>query len=313
MKSKDGIMGLIVGDALGVPVEFTKREYLDKYPIKAMVGYGTYHQAPGSFSDDSSLNLATIDSFINFPEINYDDLMGRFTNWYDNGRYTPNNFSFDIGNTTLESIEKYKNGENPLNCGGDGERNNGNGSLMRVLPLAYLIGPKDKLEKGDIEKIYNLSSLTHKHIRSKIACHMYCQIAVKLLNNMELKEAISEGIDDTVKYYNDNDKFQEEKECFIRIIDKTIFYAEINNIKSSGYVIDTLEAAIWSLINTNSYKEALLKSVNLGEDTDTVAAVTGGLAGIYYGYYNIPSDWVNTIKRKDEILNLLEKFDKIIQ
>lgn len=313
MKSKDGIMGLIVGDALGVPVEFTKREYLDKYPIKTMIGYGTYHQAPGSFSDDSSLNLATIDSFINYPEINYDDLMERFANWYYDGKYTPNNISFDIGNTTLESIEKYKNGEDPLNCGGDGERNNGNGSLMRILPLVYIIGPKNKLEKEDVEKIYKLSSLTHKHIRTKIACHIYCQIAVKLLNKMELNKAISEGIDDTVKYYSNNKEFQEEKKYFKRIIDKTIFNTEINNIKSSGYVIDTLEAAIWSLVNTNSYKDALLKSVNLGEDTDTVAAVTGGLAGIYYGYSNIPTEWVDTIKRKDEILNLLERFDKIIQ
>lgn len=313
MKSKDGIMGLIVGDALGVPVEFTKREYLDKYPIKTMIGYGTYHQAPGSFSDDSSLNLATIDSFINYPEINYDDLMERFANWYYDGKYTPNNISFDIGNTTLESIEKYKNGEDPLNCGGDGERNNGNGSLMRILPLVYIIGPKNKLEKEDVEKIYKLSSLTHKHIRTKIACHIYCQISVKLLNKMELNKAISEGIDDTVKYYSNNKEFQEEKKYFKRIIDKTIFNTEINNIKSSGYVIDTLEAAIWSLVTTNSYKDALLKSVNLGEDTDTVAAVTGGLAGIYYGYSNIPTEWVDTIKRKDEILNLLERFDNIIQ
>ncbi|OWT33160.1 ADP-ribosylglycohydrolase [Methanobrevibacter sp. 87.7] len=312
IESKDGIMGLIVGDALGLPVSFLEREELNNSPVKTMIGYGTYNKEPGTFSDDSSLSLATIDSFINYPKIDYDDLMERFRKWHDNGEYTQDKISFDIGNTTLESIEKYKDGEKPLNCGGKGERDNGNGSLMRILPVAYLIGPKEKLEKDDVDKIYKISSLTHDHIRSKIACHIYCQIAVKLLNNMELNKAISEGIDDTINYYKDNKEFLKEKENFKRIINKSIFNKEVNDIKSSGYVIDTLEASIWSLVTTKSYKEALLKCVNLADDADTIGAVTGGLAGIYYGYSKIPKEWLNTIKGKDKILNFLKKFDKII-
>ncbi len=311
MNSKDGIIGLIIGDALGVPVEFKSREELEKNPIEKMIGYGTYNKAPGTFSDDSSLTLATIDSIIEHPEIDYEDMITRFSNWYHNGDYTSDGETFDVGHTTVLAISRYNEGVNPLKCGGGYEHDNGNGSLMRILPIAYLIN--ERMSSEDVELIYNVSGLTHNHKRSKIACHLYCQIAVKLLNNdISIKDSINQSIDEILKYYKDDKEFNMERGRFERIFSGEIFDLDMDDIKSSGYVIDTLEAVLWTLANTNSYREALLKSVNLGSDTDTVGAICGGLAGIYYGYDSIPEEWLNTIERKEDILNLLDDFDKTI-
>ncbi len=313
MKSKEGIMGFVVADALGVPYEFVKREDLDEYPINDMIGHGTYNQPKGSFSDDSSMILCTIDSIICKKEIDYDEIMSRFLKWYNDGEYTPNGKCFDIGKTTIKGLSNYEIGISPLKCGSKKERDNGNGSLMRILPIAYYIGPKDHLESEDVDLIYNISRLTHSHIRCLISCHIYCEIICNLLkNDGNLRELISKSIDNIIGYYKDKDEREEFNNHFRRIIDKSIFDESRDNISSKGYVISSLEAALWSLVNTTNYKDAVLKAANLGEDTDTIAAISGGIAGIYYGYEHIPEDWVNSIIKKDKILDLLDKFDEII-
>ena len=312
MKSKDGIMGFVVGDALGVPVEFERREDLDIEPIVDMIGHGTYNQPKGSFSDDSSMIFATIDSIINTDEIDYEDIMTCFLDWYKHGKYTPTGYCFDIGITTRIGLLNYEEGFHPVQCGGRDERDNGNGSLMRILPMAYYIGPKDSLEVEDVELIYDISKLTHGHPRSLISCHIYCEIACNLLkNDGNLREIMAQSFDNIKEYYKDHE-FKDELIHFERILDKSIFDEDRDNISSKGYVITTLEAVIWSLANTTNYKDAVLKAVNLGRDTDTITAICGGIAGIYYGYDSIPEDWINSIIKKDEILDLLDKFDKFI-
>ena len=140
MKVKDGICGLIIGDALGVPVEFTSREYLKENPVTDMMGYGTYNMPPGTWSDDSSMAIATMASIVNRQGIDYNDLMCEFIEWVDNGKYTQYKDTFDYGSTTINGIYNYKSGRNPLECGGTDGRDNGNGSLMRILPLAFIPG-----------------------------------------------------------------------------------------------------------------------------------------------------------------------------
>lgn len=313
MNSKDGIMGFIIGDALGVPVEFQSRESLEKNPIKEMTGYGTYGKAPGTFSDDSSLTLATIDSIVNHPEIDYEDMMSRFADWYNNSAYTTDGDTFDVGHTTALAISRHNEGKDALKCGGRHGHDNGNGSLMRILPIAYL--SNKKMDTEDVKIIYNVSSLTHSHIRSKIACHIYCQIACILLNDKDIsiKDGINKAIEYILEFYKDDDGFKREEDNYKRILSHEVYYLNIDDVKSSGYVIDTLEAVIWTLVNTSSYKEALLKAVNLGGDTDTIAGICGGIAGIYYGYDTIPDEWLDTLLCKDKILKLLEKFDNIIE
>lgn len=184
MKIKAGICGFVVGDALGVPAEFSSRETLQKNPVKTITGYGTYNMPPGTYSDDTSMTLATMSSICNKKTIDYEDIQSEFLEWLLNGKYTQYGETFDYGNTTYESLLRFKNGFEALKCGGVSERDNGNGSLMRILPLAFI-------HDIDYETIENISSLTHGHLRSKIACVFYVELAKSMIsNNLTIKEHV---------------------------------------------------------------------------------------------------------------------------
>ena len=333
---KSGIFGLVVADALGVPYEFNSREYCDANPMTDMIGYGTYNQEPGTWSDDSSMALATLDGLTNsfefdFDEgfyisnfskiINYADIMEKFASWLFDGEYTPYGEVFDHGATTFKGIANYKfeNCE-PILSGAKGERDNGNGSLMRILPIAYFIfflSLKYSFSKYDMmEAIHNLSSLTHRHKRSQMACGIYVIIGIELLRNcfeendekLSLEEVVNNGISLAKEYYFDNEYFKHQFSHFDRVFSLKIQDLPRDEIQSGGYVISTLEASIWCLLNNDSYKETALAAVNLGKDTDTTACVVGGLAGIYYGYENIPTHWLEQIAKYDYINELIENF-----
>ena len=299
MKVKDGIIGFVVGDALGVPVEFCNRYELQEDPVIGMIGHGTYNQPSGTWSDDSSMTLATMTSIINKKGVDYTDIMDEFCNWCFNAKYTPHGEVFDIGNTTSRGLFRYRDGCAALNSGGDSTHDNGNGSLMRILPLAYL-------PEIDYETVENVSALTHAHYRSKIACVLYVEIAKSMLSNdgLTIGEHIDNSCEKIKEYYNGN----EELIHFERIFNND-FSGEI---LSGGYVIDTLETVVYCLRNTDNYADAVLKAVNLGGDTDTNAAICGGLAGIYYGYDSIPIDWIEEIAKVDELLSLCEKFEEYL-
>ena len=296
MKVKDGIIGLVVGDALGVPVEFTSRSELEENPVTRMEGNGMYNQPAGTWSDDTSMTLATMTSIINKKGIDYDDIMDEFIEWYINSKYTNSDDGrFDIGITTINALNNYRNGAQALESGCDGERENGNGSLMRILPLAYI---KDI----DYETIENVSGVTHAHKRSKIACVLYVEIAKSMLENDDLtiEEHINSACDKIKEYY----KGSEELKHFQKIFDN-----DLDDINGKGYVIYTFECVVHCLLTTDNYMAAVLKAVNIGEDTDTNAAICGGLAGIYYGFDSIPVDWTNQINRIDYLLSLCEEYE----
>lgn len=306
---KSGIYGLIIGDAMGVPVEFTSREDRKKNPITDMTGYGTYNQPEGTWSDDSSMVLATLASIKDRGRIDYKDIMDRFHNWCMYGAYTPFDEVFDIGIATSRAIMKYSNGAKPLESGGKTEWDNGNGSLMRILPVClYIFEQQRDMKLSDdelIDIIHNCSALTHAHLRSKIACGIYYFLVKAILDkDGELIERLQQGVDNAFKYYGEST--ESELDNYNRLISLSEFKdTPENQIKSTGYVVYTLEAAIWCLVNSSSYEEVILKAVNLGDDTDTVAAITGGLAGLYYGYDNIPDKWKSKLQKREWIESLL--------
>ena len=306
---KSGIYGLVVGDAMGVPVEFTYGEDRKIDPVTDMIGYGTYNQPEGTWSDDSSMALATLVSIRDKGEIDYKDIMERFHDWCMYGAYTPFDEVFDIGIATSRAIMKYSNGAKPLESGGKTEWDNGNGSLMRILPVCLYIVEQQKYKKlsdGEaIDIIHNCSALTHAHLRSKIACGIYYFLVKAVLNkDGELIERLQQGVDNAFKYYGEST--ESELDNYNRLISLSEFKdTPENQIKSTGYVVYTLEAAIWCLVNSSSYEEVILKAVNLGDDTDTVAAITGGLAGLYYGYDNIPHKWRSKLQKREWIDSLL--------
>lgn len=294
----DGIMGLVVGDALGVPVEFKRR---DTFTVTDMIGYGTHNQPPGTWSDDSSLIFATLDSMVKLGKVDPPDIMRNFFYWLKNGMFTPYGQVFDVGGGTRRAIVRFANGKDAAKCGGKTRLDNGNGALMRILPVAML---PDYLEKE--QDILSVAHLTHAHFISDFACFVYAAIVKNLMNKMKKEEAVSTAIQGYQEQIQNILIFRE----YSRLSDIQVLKRA--EIKSSGYVVDTLEAAIWCFLNTNTYRDCVLAAVNLGEDTDTVAAVAGGIAGIIYGCggeRGIPDEWITQIARKDWIRELCDNFE----
>lgn len=269
---KDAIYGFIIGDALGVPYEFNNR---GMFKCTDMIGHGTWDQPVGTWSDDSSMTLATLDSIKKTGKINLNDMRKRFEDWAFNGAYTANGNVFDIGTTTYRALNEKR--------GIDDILSNGNGSLMRILPLAFI----ESTEK----QIASVSAITHGHDISKLACRIYVHIAKQILKGKTLEEILPK-----LTFVITNTVFE-------RLT--SIGELPESEIKSTGYVVDTLEAVLWCLCNTDNYKDAVLKAVNLGGDTDTIAAITGGLAGIMYGYKSIPKEWIDKLRNKELIESII--------
>lgn len=311
----DAVLGFVVGDALGVPAEFKSRETLRIKPVTDMTGYGTHNQPAGTWSDDSSMTIATMEwlSEMGNTDPDYTLLMDKFSNWMMNGDYTPYGHTFDYGISTRRAVKNYNHGMEPLQCGGQTEYDNGNGSLMRILPAALrksreLAG--ENVESADF--IFDVSAVTHVHLRSKIGCLIYSKIIADLLYSQgEAKfDALKRSLSICKKYLEniEDEQIAYEIGKYGRLWDLEAFRnLKENDIQSSGYVVDTLEAAIWCFLNTENYKDCVLKTVNLGEDTDTVGAVAGGLAGLYYGLEDIPEAWIEILPKREWIIELVGK------
>ena len=301
----DSIIGHAIGDAMGVPTEFCIREKLLQHPVKEMIGSDKTGQPAGSWSDDTSMEIATIDSFIQNKEFNYDDIMHKWEEWINEAKYTANNDTFDVGRTCLRAIRNHSLGTEPLKCGIDGEQSNGNGSLMRILPVA-LYSYYRKLDVNEIIKLTNeLSSLTHKLDISKLGCYIYVSYIMFLLDGKNKNEAyeLIKTLD-----YSTYDEYAISK--YERILKNDIASYTIDNILSTGYVVDTLECSLWILLNANSYKETIIATTNIGNDTDTIGAIAGSMAGIIYGYDSIPTSWIDKLMRKDYLIGLASDFEK---
>jgi len=308
-KIKGALFGLAVGDALGVPVAFKSRENLKAFPVKGMTGYGSWNQPSGTWSDDSSLAFCLTESLTNGYDL--DDIAGNFIKWYQQGYWGAHYKVFDIGGATRFAIERLIKGASPLLSGGMMEEDNGNGSLMRIMPLLFHI--KDLTLEERYVKVKEVSSITHAHFRSVFACFIYLEMALLILFGATAGEALS-SMQKTVKKFADNKGFNRtEVNLFSKVLNEDIKNVQQSSIYSGGYVLNTIEASIWCLLNTDKYADAVLKAVNLGHDTDTTACVTGGLAGLLYGYDEIPLVWVNEITRKDDIEELANRLLKSIK
>lgn len=299
---KSGMLGLIVGDALGVPVEFESRQDLAHDPVIDMRDGGAHGQPRGTWSDDSSMALCLMESLKG--GLDYDDQMARFFRWADEGYMTPFGEVFDMGIATRKALQRFMQGTPALLCGGTSIHDNGNGSLIRILPLAmYLnakIGPDFPDRPESYHIIHTASGLTHAHPISQIACSLYCGIANEFLCHRYRPEDIQDAIE-RVKTFYKAPKWASWLCTFKRVDIPIMDQLFSDDIQSSGYVVSTLEAALWCLLTTNSFRDCLIQAVNLGQDTDTVAAVAGGLAGLKYGLESIPQDWLAVIARREEI------------
>lgn len=246
------VYGAAVGDALGVPYEFKPR---DTFVCSDMTGHGTYDMPAGTWSDDTSMTIATCESILWNEGIDAADILNNFREWMYKGAFTPTGYAFDKGNTTREAVQSGH--------GLTDEWSKGNGSLMRISPLAAT-------DCTD-EQIREVSAITH-------ATDLCCELCVSFVNMLR-------------DVHNAPERSKMIVGEYLPISSRTR-----TEIASSGYVQDTYEAAIWCFLTTGSYQECVLKAVNLGSDTDTTACVAGALAVSCYGIDSIPERWVQLLR-----------------
>lgn len=291
-----GMLGLLVGDACGVPYEFRRPEELPPLRKLGMIppkGFlRTYAHVPlGTWSDDGAQALCLFASLCACRQYHAHDFASRLLRWHDHGYLAVENYVFDIGNQTSMSIARLKKGLNTSDSGLSGERNNGNGSLMRSLPLALLHRGDDVALVVDAQR---QSKLTHKHPRAQICCALYCLWARREYQHHP--EPWEDAVATLRQLYQVNPEFLHELNEYIRP-------DEPPHGTGSGYVVDALNSARLACQET-SYQTVIQRAISLGNDTDTTACIAGGIAGLRYGIEGIPQAWLEAL-RGSEILDRL--------
>ena len=298
---KAAIFGHAIGDTLGLPVEFMSREKLAIHPVTDFLPWDLAGGKKGIWSDDTSMTLSTLKSLTEQGRFVPDDLMEQFRSWIQHGTLTPFGRAIGIGRTTFRTVMDYSGGKK---AGGTSGRDKGNGSLMRIAPIIlyqhFALGDKITWE-GKIRDIHRASALTHATETAMTACGIYAFLMDGLLEEAS-SLSIQTGLQRAENFY----KGSAEAETFSFLFSKDFPQASRSHIHSSGYVVDTLEAAVWCLATTNDYPACVLKAVNLGGDTDTIAAVAGALAGVLYGVEAIPEKWLSSLALRAEIETLCE-------
>ena len=298
---KASIYGYIVGDAVGLPLKNKKRKDLLKKPVNEMLSMTGYNDI-GYWSINTSFVIATLDSIIeNNIKINYTDIMRKYIDITNTNKYLSNDsFNKEIDKNIITCLDKFKDNNIPTSCGNKTYEDNDNKALARMLPIVLYCYYK-KVKEDDI---YNLvkkySSLTHAHQLSIMASYIYVRYMLAILKGKDKNTAYN-----VLKYIDYNKYFRKEIISEYSRIINNISDLELSEINSTDNVVDTIEAILWIIVNTNSYKQAIIGAINLGGDTNTISALVGSIAAIIYGVDDIPSKWIDNIKKKDYINNLI--------
>ena len=298
---KGAIYGLLIGDAVGVPYEFNLPEQLPSYDKTDMISPShfqkTYPNIPfGTWSDDGAQALCLLDSLLYKNKLDPEDFMNRMCNWYQHGYMAVDFQVFDVGVQTAESIRKYLQGVQLDQVAKNDEHANGNGSLMRVLPLAiWHTGTDAQL----IQDAYAQSHVTHAHLRAKVCCALYCLWARSILNGLNIENAWHDAVAKLRNYFQDKPEDLAQLEFYIRP-------DELEKGNGSGYVVDCLKSARYAL-QQPTYQDVVKTAIALGRDTDTTACVAGGIAGLYYGFDAIPQVWIEQLRGKEMVELLLAR------
>ena len=249
--------------------------------------------------------------------VNLSSIALNFYLWKNRGFWSARGEVFDIGITTFDSINEIKeildNGHpNDLKLLKlkASEFDNGNGSLMRIIPLLFFIIGKPIEEQ--FETVWEVSALTHKHIRAAMSCMIYLKMGEFILNGLNKEKAYIETQNSITELWKKINFEDAERIHFRNLIQKDIRNLEEDSLKSGGYVIEVLESSFYYFLKCNSYKETVLSIINIGHDTDTSAAIVGGLGGLYYGVDNIPEEWLQQIAKYNDIENLAERLNEKI-
>lgn len=303
---RGAIYGALVGDALGVPVEFSLRAERDADPVQEMRSGGYWRQLAGTWSDDGAMLLCTAEGICE--GFSAERLGSLYVSWMNAGHWAARHKVFDVGRTTETALSRIAEGSSWAASGEDGEGDNGNGSLMRILPIGLRF--RNAEAATIMRHAADASRITHAHPRSLVACGFYSVVISEVVNGAALPEAIHRALpvlSEAVATLPD------ERVVFGRLLGGRLAESPRESIRSSGYVMHTLEAALWCGLTHNSFKEGVLAAVNLGSDTDTTGCVTGGLLGALYGYEAIPHEWIAELPRRADVDALLERFTPVYE
>ncbi len=276
------LFGSAVGDAVGITLEFSRRDSAP--PLTDLVGGGPFHLQAGQWTDDTAMALALGESLCECNGLNLLDVMERFIAWYRHGRYSCTGHCFDIGMTTRQALDRFLETGNP-EAGSGSPRAAGNGSLMRLAPVPIFYHAD--LSAG-IEAARRQSLTTHGAAEPVDACAAYAELLIRAINGASKAEALACVIPDLTP-------------AIAAIINGSWRDKSRDQISSSGYVVHSLEAALWCVGRSTNFREAVLLAANLGDDADTVAAITGQLAGALWGMDGIPADWLAKLAWREQI------------
>lgn len=295
------LLGLAVGDAVGTTLEFKPPGTFS--PINDLVGGGPFGLAPGQWTDDTSMALCLAESLIEQKGFNPIDQLEKYLQWYHHGHLSSTGECFDIGNTTASALLRFEQTHSPY-CGDKNPRSAGNGSIMRLapVPLFFAHNPTEAIEKSG-----DSSRTTHAATTAVDACRYLGALLVGAVNGVSREELLSECYSPISGYWEKNPLVEEINEIAMG----SFKHREPPEIKGTGYVVKSLEAALWAFYHSHSFREGCLLAVNLGDDADTTGAVYGQLAGAYYGEQGIPQSWLEQLAYRDLIGSLAEQLSEI--
>ena len=305
---RDGIIGFAIGEAMGVPTESSKRADLLEKPVLKMIPKISNGIPKGAWSDGTSLTIATMDA-ISKKGLNYTAMADNYVRWFTTNKFCSINESFGIENTTLKSLVRYtQHMDEAYECGSDDYYDNGNGALSRILPIAYYFTTHKDTDKNIYEVVKLTSSITHAHEVSVLGCYIFVRLTMFLLKGNNKYTALRQ-----VKKLDYSMFSKESLDEYSRILVADIDDLEIEEIKTTSFIVDTLEAAIWCFLKSESFKECVIATTNIGGDTVAIGGVAGALAGIFYGYGNIPKNYLEDLRKKDYLIELCENYETFLR
>ena len=300
---RGSLLGLAVGDAVGTTLEFKPPGSFT--PIEDMVGGGPFQLQPGQWTDDTSMALCLAESLIEQQGFNPVHQLQKYLQWYREGYLSSTGRCFDIGNTTIDGLRQFEKTQEPY-CGSTDPRSAGNGSIMRLAPVP-LFYAKRPLEA--IAKSAESSRTTHQATVAVEACRYLGALIVGAVNGVSREELLSKRYSPVPGYWEKNPLVEEIDEIALG----SFKHRQPPEIQGSGYVVKSLEAALWAFYNSHSFREGCLLAVNLGDDADTTGAVYGQLAGAFYGESGIPESWRSQLAYRQLIESMADQLCGLAQ
>lgn len=290
-RARGALLGLAVGDALGARVEFKRPGSFE--PVQDMLGGGVFDLAPGEWTDDTSMALCLAESLLEREGFDPHDQLSRYLRWFREGHFSVKGYCFDIGTTTRHALNVFESTGQPY-CGPTGNETAGNGCIMRLSPLAVAYDHDPALAI----RLSGMSSRTTHGARICIdACRYMGAMLVGALQGRNKDELLSPAFSPVDGLWDEEPLVSQ----IARIAEGSFRERQPPDIRGTGYVADTLEAALWAFAHHDDFDEGVLAAVNLGDDADTTGAVYGQIAGAYYGASDIRSDWLEKLAMRELI------------